>query len=47
MLRNPGVLKDSVSYELRFPGSVKLVEEDTGVPCYMKLSKIPFREMLS
>ena len=39
--RNFGVLKDWVSYELRLPGSVEIVEEDTGVPCFMKLSKMP------
>ena len=45
--RNLGVLKDSISYELWLLGSVELVEEDTGVTCFMKLSKIPFWKMLS
>ena len=45
--RNLGVLKDSVSYESWLLGSVELVEEDTGVTCFMKLSKIPFWKMLS
>ena len=45
--RKLGELKDSVSYELRFPGSEELVEEYTDVPYFMKLSKMPFWETLS
>ena len=39
--------KDSVSYESWLPGSAELVEEDTDVPCFMKLSKSYFWEMLT
>ena len=41
------VLKDSVSYELWLPVLTELVGEHTDVPCVMKLSKMPFWEMLS
>ena len=34
--------KYSVSYESWLLGSAELVEEDTDVPCFMKLSKISF-----
>ena len=41
--RNFGVLKDSVSDELRLSGSVEIVEEGAGVFCFMKLSKMPLK----
>ena len=47
MPRILGVLKDSVSYELSLSGSAELMEEDTEVPCFMKMSKISFWEMLT
>ena len=34
-----GVIKDSVSYELWLPGSVELVEEDTGASCLWNFQK--------
>ena len=37
-----GVIKHSVSYELWLPGSAELVEEHIDIPCFMKLSKMPF-----
>ena len=40
-------VKDSASYDLLLPGSVEVVEEDTDIPCFMKLSKTAFRETLS
>ena len=46
-LRGFGVLKDSVTNKLWIPESVELVEENTSVLCFIKPSKIPFREMLS
>ena len=45
--RSLGVLQDSVSHKLLLPGSVEIAKGDIGVRYFMKLSKIPFREMLS
>ena len=40
--RNLGLLKDSINYDFQ-----ELVDENTVVSCFIKLSKIPFRELLS
>ena len=40
-------VKNPVRCELGLPESVELVKEDTGVPSFMKQSKILFRKMLS
>ena len=39
--------KDSVSFESWLPVSVEIMEEDAGVPCFMKLSESSFWEMLN